>query len=731
MVDQSLHAEDAPETPAPQFAIRALKSAFLGTPQTKQPNRTGRQHVSPVKNLSIDLQPESANLGGSPKKEIRSLRNDALLSPTKGILLTPGTAATKRKTVSFGNFEVNEKARINLFTGQPTTSANNGPATANPAISDDQPVDRKAQPILTKSDFESQLEVSKRRMGKPLPTQEPPADTKPGEVFGTTDPSITNDGRLREARRDTTVDLNLPCSRSGKHWKGEYDQYHRKSNREMRRLIQHGQTIKSYAQKKDWEAAGLHEKLNKELAKVAAMETKVSKLAGELANIRSHGAQGNVDPEQLVNDLAKRTATAIKSKQKVEEYRAALEEHNETKMSHSNNDDDCVQITLPEPSKPTEKELESSELILLRSELVSFQSTVKDAESKAAKLEGENSALKQKMARLKAEMQSYEQRRLAREERIVRKQTKLLAAKEETDTKYEQLKVEHERLRHTHRTAAAESVSDNLNPTQSNTGRTKKRIVTEERLNQAISDNSHLGRHRQQHAKSLAERHAALGPQRSSDISQEGPKNPTSARSRSPLVQSRESNEQLGRSEESKANQAKHTTIHAPKETGIDIWTYAPEGSLIDATLPSSSPPQSPESTQLRTSTYTALQEISENSLIEPQALTSPPPSTLPNSPAPQKPALHSAATRRMHSRRSTLASPRPSFLSMVSSAQKPEPQRFVPDSSGVGGDRRSFLSAGTRKSLPPDRAEAARKRLDAKRRENKVGGESGKGGAV
>jgi len=675
-----------------------------------------------------ETHPGSKEEQGSPSGRRMRLKNDRLLSPAKGILVTPGTAANKRKTVSFGDFAVGAKNRFDLFTGQPIAVASQEEPTAIQATATESPKDHEVQPVITKSSFETQLEVSKRRIGKDATSQKSVVDAKPPEGRGAPGAYLASQGIPQEPVRDITVDLNVPCSRSGKHWKGEYDQFNRKSNREMRRLIQHGQTIKSYAQKKDSEAASLHQKLDKELAKAASMEARVSELAVELASVRSRGAHGKIDPSQLMTDLAKQTATAIKSKQKAERYKAVLKAHDVAEASPRNNDE-CVPIALPHSPKSLEKQVESPKMVLLRSELSNFQSALDIAEDKATKLQSENLALKHKMARVKVEMQSYEQRRLARDERLARKQAKLLAAKEASEAKFEKLKVDHEKLRRTHQTSVDERRQDQRPPilrAESLQGEGTRLIVAQ--AQQEAPRNPSVIPDQQGLPASLAERHAALAPGRRFDRPRKHPQSPV-GKPRSPFVEIDRPSSEMKRLDDDKAREPQAYVDLTSQESSLHIWTHNTSGDLLDNTLPSAGTPKGSDFTLLRRSTYNALQEISQNNIFEQQ----------PNDqlPAPQVgaaseisgPATLSSAVRRMHSRRSIIASPRPSFLSMAPSAQKPGTQRVRPESSHIDLDRKSILlSTGTRTStmgsrrvLPPDRAEAAKKRLEAKRVEKKA----------
>ena len=717
MVDGISGVEGAPDTPAPQFALRALKSAFLGTPHAIQSIGKDQQQASldkNAKNPRVDAQLECDEWRSNPPENSKRSRKNPPLSPAKGILLTPGTAVVKRKTVSFGEAARSGERKDDIFAGQTIVGTDEGRLSANPASAGSPKENQETQHVLSKTKFEYQLQASKRRIGKRVSSKDHMVGNNT-ERHGTPKESQENS---QEILPDTTIDLDVPCSRSGKHWKGEYDHYQRKSNREMRRLIQHGQTIKSYAQKKDSEVTGLREKLNKELAKVASMEAKVSDLAIELANARSRSAPGDAEPTQLMTDLAKQTATAIRSKQKAERYKAALEAHDIlTRLPESKND--CVQTVDANAPKRPAQQVECHEMDALRTELSNLKSTFTAVEEKATKLEGENRALKQRMARVKMEMQSYEQRRHAREERLARKQGNLLTAKEKIEAKFEQLKIEHEQLQRMHQLSVDEGgqkAALNSKSLQEECRRSAATRFHQRMLGDAVNLPS-----LEDHMKSLEEKHAALAPE---SILQ---------RPTSPLAQPSLPKTRTNSFNNEKAIESGTATSPDPQESGVEIWTYDPQDGLADDILPSGETSTNSDFNLLRRSTYAALQEISHNSISEQQPHcqpSSPQIKPLPASAAASAMTLHkprfSPAALQVNSRRSSIVSPRPSFVSIASSVQKPDTQRFRSDSTYRWADHRSsILSTGTRTStlgsrraLPLDRAEAARKRLEAKRRE-------------
>ncbi|KAK0512746.1 hypothetical protein JMJ35_004763 [Cladonia borealis] len=246
------------------------------------------------------------------------------------------------------------------------------------------------------------------------------------------------------------MDLSKPRSRSGQHWKTEYEQYQRRSDREMKEIIKYGQQVKSYAAKKDAEAANLSEKLKKELAKVARMESKVSKLAAQLNAAQDQGPEGESEQARLVGELAQQTALAIRYKQKVDHYKAAISEQNAGKTDDGDQDNSEAAAKGGARGKRLLSQPEASDNLAMISE---FQAQLEDlhrvsqaAEDRGRQLKEENRELKRSLARVKQEMMSYETRRQAREERLKRSEAKHRAAREECEERLAQLTAEHQEL---------------------------------------------------------------------------------------------------------------------------------------------------------------------------------------------------------------------------------------------------------------------------------------------
>lgn len=367
---------------------------------------------------------------------------DPLASPTKGILLTPGTGPTRRKTVSFGSLIADAHRKEEQ---SPSTKANRDSAPRSgkdPEVVKTNPRIQPRHSSLTKTLIQKSKQKSNNQTILVKSNEEVPA-SEPAANLGaqTQNPDYSP---------DITVDLSQPRSTSGQHWKTEYEQYHKRSNREMKKMIMYGQNVKSYAVKKDSEATGLGEKLKKELAKVAAMEKKVSKLAAQLNNACAHSPEGESEQTRLVSELAQQTALAIRYKQKADHYRKAMQKEN--RVDGSDGERDEIQV-MEESYQGSQREADPPEVAARSAEQGTFNTqsetlriSAKKAEDQAAKLEAENIALKRSLARVKGEMMSYEARRQAREERYKRREAKCKAEQKACEAQLAKLTVEHRNL---------------------------------------------------------------------------------------------------------------------------------------------------------------------------------------------------------------------------------------------------------------------------------------------
>ena len=444
------YAGELPETPAPLFVVRAFKTAIFGTPhpvqrEAKQAGKASEKDKAGIYCL-VAKKPEDEECSeidaGVELERAPSIKVDALASPAKGILLTPGTTATRRKTVSFLHLEDSDAGRLeeNVFQD---VELNMDPLLtpskrAPEAHSKDEPRHSKLTKTL--------LELSKQKSKRKDTSGEVDVQSPEQGALVSTAIQTESDGSAVEV----TMDLCKPRSRSGQHWKTEYEQYQRRSNREMKEIIKYGQTVKSYAAKKDAEATSLSERLKKELAKVARMESRVSKLAARLNAVEGQGPEGESEQARLISELAHQTALTIRYKQKVDRYKAAISEQHAGEAA-DDDEDDSKAVAKGGPGKKRllsqpEANEEPARISELQAELEDLHRVSQAAEDRSRQVETENRELKRSLARVKQEMMSYETRRQAREERLKRSEAKHRAAREECEKRLAQLTAEHQEL---------------------------------------------------------------------------------------------------------------------------------------------------------------------------------------------------------------------------------------------------------------------------------------------
>ncbi|KAL9592345.1 MAG: hypothetical protein Q9179_006812 [Wetmoreana sp. 5 TL-2023] len=686
----SSYIEEPPETPAPVFAVRAFKTALFGTPHPNQNDGIViEEKTSPEKPSKPKHSPRAKFTTpkiGNNLHAARALKTTPLMSPAKSILVTPGTAATRRKTVSFGNLDIGGgvKPEQSKDVLHPTNTESEAASDAVDVkgVMEEQP----GQQGMTKEAFEARLDASKHRLsGQQHASDEVKPASASSDTVKTKEQTPAQSDPI-DITTELTVDLTKPRSQSGQHWKAEYERYQKNSDRELKRVIQHEQNVKSYAEKKDAEATELQAKLKRELARCAAMETKVSKLATQLATSKGHSPEGSAEQEALMNDLSRQTALAIKYKRKADRYKNAIQKQKLSSVGRvydgDLNDTQDLTVDLPSISNdllaPEIPRVES-ELIALREELRAMRSKLTLAEERAVELEAINAKLKRNFLRVKSEMENYDGRRLRREARFQEREDRLTAEKSACEAKLEQLAKEHEALlRNIGKQVEGGDVQQPLFPANS-----KRQSISDRRTS----------------------------------------KMPGEARVED------------GASRNSTGRQIQRPSNIPP----IDIWTMNSPNDTGNTTPSAAEPAINLSSIAISEATHEALREIdiNDNSMAEyaaeiPLPLDTPRPTMehlakMDSSLHPDFPSSEPSSTaKRMNDRRCTIASPRPSMVNMMSSAVK---ERDTPRAatgrrretslvSTAAGSRRSTLNGGRSRlgELPPDRAAAAKARLAQRR---------------
>ncbi|KAK0754497.1 spindle pole body formation-associated protein-domain-containing protein [Schizothecium vesticola] len=353
---------DQPDTPAPVFAVRALKSALFGTPAPRE--RASKKTTQPV------VIPAPAAQGPAPA------------SPTKppGILLTPGTGAARRKRVSFG-YGVKEGASVpDLELSDEAAEKVLGPWAADGDANKTGDSANRPKTRLTQA---MENATKNKKPGAGADARE--AEDRWEELEEESDFDV-----------DVTVDLNEPHSRSGKYWKAYFESYHDDAKAEMEKLVKYKQLAKSYAKKKDEEAVDLNQKLKEEQERVKQMEAKVAEVSREVA-LRAQRSGGQYDAG-LVEELTKQTTIALEYKKQVEELESLLlenAEHDEDNASRQRRiASPRTQKTLLDAQRELRKaRAQARELERAQEERDRLRSELKFAEQRSSKLVEENKKL--------------------------------------------------------------------------------------------------------------------------------------------------------------------------------------------------------------------------------------------------------------------------------------------------------------------------------------------------
>ncbi|TVY47996.1 hypothetical protein LOCC1_G001704 [Lachnellula occidentalis] len=433
------HEQDAPETPAPVFAARALKSAIFGTPAFVSDDTIYKIEQDEAKQPGKDI---SASRSGN-------------ISPTKppGILLTPGTATTKRKTVSFGN-EVVDKD-INLEEGGGTIQnqwSSKRRASRKTSLTKQLEEARESKSSKT-ANSETSNELIRQFNIETHESKVVPEKIRSAPARGYKS-ERSNQELLNEMatgvghNADVTVDLSEPRSQSGRYWKEQFQTYHDEAKAELQNLLKYKHMATTYAKARDTDALDLHEKLKEEQRKVIRMEDKIAQLSAQIATAGFEGLDD--DSPELTKELARQTALSLQYKSQVEEFRAALEENGGSPLKRNSQDGRILALpgteqTLLETTRELKKAREQlREMSSLRNELDTVRQTLSTAEKTSRKLQDENTRLTQELLhadlRLERHVDKSERRRQSSEEQRQRKEEALRTLQKDYDTLKENAK---------------------------------------------------------------------------------------------------------------------------------------------------------------------------------------------------------------------------------------------------------------------------------------------------
>ncbi|KKA28376.1 hypothetical protein TD95_000225 [Thielaviopsis punctulata] len=341
--------DQGPETPAPVFAARAVRSAIFGTPTPGGNDETLTQ-------TTLDYTGRSM---GTPTRP--------------GILLTPGTGPTKRKKVSF-NKEVLERG------------------SSNPNIRG------AASSGARRTSLYQTLEKSRTK--KPATPRPSGQYRAPGSDDDDDDDTTNNINTAADSKsksngtycqHEHTIDIAEPQSDSGKYWKTELESYRTEARIEMEKLVKHKELSKSYAKAKDDENMRLTLELRQERAKVAERDRKISELSSQVSMRRGSSFKQRTDEShaELLKNLATQTTLAADYKRQVSELEALLKDRSNRPTLTPRS---STQLETQRELRRVKSQLR--EVNDLRREVEKLKSDLSAAERKATRLEDENTRLK-------------------------------------------------------------------------------------------------------------------------------------------------------------------------------------------------------------------------------------------------------------------------------------------------------------------------------------------------
>ncbi|KAI9677477.1 MAG: hypothetical protein M1817_006431 [Caeruleum heppii] len=409
---------ESPQTPAPVFAIRAFKTAIFGTP--KEPS--------------------------TPLVKASRTTQDDTTEPIKppGILLTPGTGATRKKTVSFRQSLQDSKA-ANASSAELSRTPSNIPGKY-PSPWVPKATQRTNSANLTKALYEARSDTSSA-VGKvveepKLQSQLPKEDrnAQPQEKRLSNDAATTrhkvNSDDDEIPTEDYTLDLNIPRSQSGKYWKSEFDLYHEKTRQEMRKLVKYKHMATTFAKKKDLEAVDLEDKLREQRQKMADMEEEVVKLAKQIESDRTSGSSSGADEGRMMSELARQTALSVQYKEKLEQFQDAMDHRAAVGLGVQSLHGRTTSTQPGQQLDQTKQEVSRSrerlaEMERLRSMNQNLREELDTARSTSQRLEDSKMAFEKEVARCKAEVERTKHRHQAQEERQKRREERLEARNQE------------------------------------------------------------------------------------------------------------------------------------------------------------------------------------------------------------------------------------------------------------------------------------------------------------
>lgn len=207
---------EGPVTPAPLFAYRAVRGIFFASPDSSPEHDKENVDPTPVSSPQ-KLETMDARLQLTPSHKRKRDSGTAMLSPTKGILRTPGLATPRAKFLK--DLNVKFKSVSPETIQQKPRAAETAKDTNKGASSSKE----SSHPLRTSKSM-SDLEATKKEH-KTAPR--PPDNTTKSGVPPTSGTTTLSPGTI--------------------------DAYMQQTEKEMKKLVRYGQKMREYARKKDAE----------------------------------------------------------------------------------------------------------------------------------------------------------------------------------------------------------------------------------------------------------------------------------------------------------------------------------------------------------------------------------------------------------------------------------------------------------------------------------------------
>ena len=203
---------------------------------------------------------------------------EPVASPTKGILMTPGTAAARRKTVTFGDHVVDNEEKRPIKSGLPDDCPGKFPSP------------------WTKSDGEPEEKV--------VPAESGRGRSKLTESLERVrDESARAERESRKQKRIISLEEEShpaeyldPKPDVAKYWKAMYEQYRSNSQWEMKKLITKQKAAKSFAMEKDFQCMELADDLQQEKKRADRLQKKVTELEAQLKALQQQLSDASLAP---------------------------------------------------------------------------------------------------------------------------------------------------------------------------------------------------------------------------------------------------------------------------------------------------------------------------------------------------------------------------------------------------------------------------------------------------